>query len=74
MALLHVSLPPAQACGGEDILYIYIFLVFPGHLKFWTPLQTPIRGPPLACTLFQYGHINYYPALPSFEYVALPSP
>ena len=23
MALLRVSLPPAQACGGEDILYIF---------------------------------------------------
>ena len=21
MALLHVSYPPAQTCGGEDILY-----------------------------------------------------
>ena len=25
MALLHVSHPPAQTCGGEDILYIYFF-------------------------------------------------
>ena len=24
MALLHVSLPPGQACGAEDILYIYL--------------------------------------------------
>ena len=32
MALLHVSHPPAQTCGGDDILYIYIFfLIFPGH-------------------------------------------
>ena len=23
MALLHLSLPPAQACGGEDILYLF---------------------------------------------------
>ena len=25
MALIHVSHPPAQTCGGEDIPYIYIF-------------------------------------------------
>ena len=31
-----VPSPLAQACGGEDILYI--FLIFPGHLEFWTPL------------------------------------
>ena len=30
---------------------IYIFLIFPGHLEFWTPLQIPIWGPPLGCTL-----------------------
>ena len=52
MALLHVSLSPAQACGGEDILYI--FLIFPGHLEFWTPLQIPIWGPPLGCTLLHF--------------------
>ena len=27
---------------------IYIFLVFSGHLEFWTPLQIPILGPLLA--------------------------
>ena len=35
-----VPSPRAQACGGEDILYIF-FLIFPGHLEFWTPLQIP---------------------------------
>ena len=45
MALLHSSHPPAQTCGGEDILYIF-FLIFPGHPEFWTPLQIPIWGPP----------------------------
>ena len=25
---------------------IYIFLIFPGHVEFWTPLQIPIWGPP----------------------------
>ena len=34
---------------------IYIFLIFPGHLEFWTPLQIPIWGPPLGCTLFQHS-------------------
>ena len=62
MALLHVSFPPAQACGGEDILYI--FIIFPGHLEFWTPLQIPSWGPPLGCTLLQCGgnrqiHMDY---------------
>ena len=33
---------------------IYIFLIFPGHLEFWTPLHIPIWGPPLGCTLLQY--------------------
>ena len=55
MALLHVSLSPAQTCGGEDILYIYIFLIFPGHSEFWIPLQIPIWGPHLGCTLLQSG-------------------
>ena len=45
VALLHASHPPAQTCGGEDIRYIYIFLIFPGHPEFWTPLQIPICAP-----------------------------
>ena len=60
-----VPSPLAQACGGEDILYI--FLIFRGHLEFWTPLQIPSWGPPLGCTLLQsllsdlqplYNHIK----------------
>ena len=43
-----VPSPLAQACGGEDILYIF-FLIFPGHLEFWIPLQIPSWGPPLGC-------------------------
>ena len=46
MALLHVSHPPAQTCGGEDILYIYIFLIFPGH-RVLNPITNPYLGPPL---------------------------
>ena len=48
-----VPSPLAQACEGEDILYI--FLTFPGHFEFWTPLQIPSWGPPLGCTLLQRG-------------------
>ena len=51
MALLHVSFPPGQACGGEDILYI--FLIFPGHLEFLIPLQIPIWSAAPGCTLLQ---------------------
>ena len=36
---------------------IYIFLIFPGHLEFWTPLQIPIWGPPLGCTLLHFHEI-----------------
>ena len=57
MALLHVSYPPAQTCGGEDILYIF-FLIFPGHLELWTPLQISVWGPPLGCTLL-HNHVSF---------------
>ena len=50
VALLHACNPPAQTCGGEDILYIYIFLIFPRNPEFWAPLQIPIWDPP-GCTL-----------------------
>ena len=49
--LFPVSLPPAQACGGEDILYIY-FLIFPGHLEFWIPLQILFGAPLLAAPCY----------------------
>ena len=51
MALLHASHPPAQSGGGEDILYIF-FLIFPRYLDFWTPLQIPIWGTPLAARCY----------------------
>ena len=53
MALLHASHPPAQTCGGEDIPYIdiYFFLIFPDN-EFWTPLQIPIWGIPLAAPCY----------------------
>ena len=50
MALLHVSHPPVQTCGGEDI---YMFLIFPGHPEFWTPLQIYLWGGGAGCTLLQ---------------------
>ena len=39
---------------------IYICLIFPGHLEFWAPLQTPIWGPRLGCTLFQHHLLHSY--------------
>ena len=54
MALLHSSHSPDQTCGGEDILNIYIFLIFPEHPEFWTPLQIPIWAPLLGCTLLYF--------------------
>ena len=45
MALLHVSYPPAQTCGNEDILYKFFFKYFL-DTEIWTPLQIPIWGPP----------------------------
>ena len=50
MALLHVSHPPAQTFGGEDILYIYIyffFLIFTGH-QVLDPITNPYLLPTLA--------------------------
>ena len=53
MALLHVSHPQLQLVGVRTS-YTYIFLIFPGHLELWTPLQIPIWGPLLGCTLLQH--------------------
>ena len=50
MALLQVTLPPAQTGGGEDI--IYIFLIFPGHLEFWTPLKSLFGAPLLVAPCY----------------------
>ena len=38
MALFHVSHPPAQTDGGEDIVYIYLY--------FLDPITNPYLGPP----------------------------
>ena len=54
MALLHASHPPAQTCGDEDILYVFFFLIFPGHPEFWTPLQIPICLCPHLLAAFCY--------------------
>ena len=45
MALLHASHPPAQTCGGKDILCIYIFLIFHGP-RVLDPIANPCLGPP----------------------------
>ena len=57
MALLHASHPQIRLVGVRTS-YIYIFfLIFPGNLEFWTPLQIPSWGPPLGCTLLHlYTH------------------
>ena len=52
MALFPVSHPPWLRLVGVRTPYIY-FLIFPGHLEFWTPLQIPSWGPPLGCPLLQ---------------------
>ena len=45
-------IPPGSSLWGWGHP-IYIFLIFPGHLEFWTPLQIPSWGSPLVCTLLQ---------------------
>ena len=48
MALLHVSLPPAHACGDEDILYIFSNIS-------WTPwVLDPITNPYLGPSSWLY--------------------
>ena len=54
MALLHASHPPAQACGSQDILHIYIyffFLIFPGH-RVLNPITNPYLRSPLAAPCY----------------------
>ena len=46
---------PQLRLVGVRTSYIYFFLIFPGHLELWTPLQIPIWGPSLGCTLLQYS-------------------
>ena len=48
---------PQLRLVGVRTSYIY-FLIFPGHLEFWTPLQVPIWGPPLGCTLFHFHYLG----------------
>ena len=43
-------IPPGSGLWGSGHLTC-IFLIFPGHLPFWTPLQIPVWGPLLGCTL-----------------------
>ena len=45
---------PQLRLVGVKTSYVFFFLIFPGHLEFWTPLQIPIWGPPLDCTLLQF--------------------
>ena len=66
MTLFHGSHPPWLRLMGVRTSYIH-FLIFSGHLEFWTPLQVLSWGPPLGCTLLQsllsdlqplYNHIK----------------
>ena len=43
---------PQLRLVGVRTSYIY-FLIFPGHLEFWTPLQIPIWGPHLAAPCYR---------------------
>ena len=43
---------PKLRLVGMRTPYIF-FSNFPGHLEFWTPLEIPIWGRPLGCTLLQ---------------------
>ena len=44
---------PQLRLVGVRTFYICIFLIFPGHPEFWTPLQIPIWAPLLSCTLLK---------------------
>ena len=45
-----VPSPLAQACGGEDILYVF-FSNISWTPRVLDPSQIPSWGPPLGCTL-----------------------
>ena len=51
-------IPPGSGLWGWGHP-IYIFLIFPGHLEVWTPLQIPSWGPPVDCTLLQ-SHLQLW--------------
>lgn len=54
-------IPQLRLVGGEDILYIYIyiFLIFP-DTELWTTLQILIWAPPpLAAPCYSSSPINY---------------
>ena len=56
MALLHVFLPPVQTCGGEDILYIYIYFKY-----FLDPITNSYLG---ASWLHSVNNIGqFFPAV-----------
>ena len=60
MALLHVSHPPAQTCGGEDIIYIYIYFNISWTPSSLDPITNPYLGPhPLAAPCYNTTCILY---------------
>ena len=44
---------PQLRLVGVRTSYIYFSLTFPEHPEFWTPLQIPIWGPPLAAPCYR---------------------
>ena len=54
MALFHMfPLPVTDLWGCSHPM----FLIFPGHPEFWTPLQIPLcRGGPLAAPCYIESH------------------
>ena len=59
MTLLHVSLPPAQACGGEGILYIF-FSYFLDTLSSRPHYKSLSGALLLAAPCFTFTLVKYY--------------
>ena len=51
---------PQLRLVGVKTSYVFFFLVFPGHLEFWTPLQIPIWAPlpPLAAPWYSFKGVR----------------
>ena len=49
-------IPPLRLAGVRTS-YIYFSLIFPEYPEFWTPLQIPIWGPPLAVPCYKISKI-----------------
>ena len=56
---------PIPQFRPEEVRTSHIFLIFPGHPEFWTPLQIPLWGPP-GCTLLQPYKSSHAEPAPKF--------